>query len=91
MAPCLFPNPILTAQDALYPSKKGLERRINWGWARVLPNSTQSLPRVTLGEAVPASCAKKGVLVEKALQTCSIQYTRVVSYYIVCNPRIPRM
>jgi hypothetical protein len=36
------------AQDALYPSKQGLERRINWGWAQVRPNSTQSLPRVTL-------------------------------------------
>eukprot|EP00435_Cladocopium_sp_Y103_P016885 s2795_g4.t1 len=36
------------SKDALYPSKKGLERRINWGWAQVRPNGTQSLPRVTL-------------------------------------------
>lgn len=34
------------SKDALYPSKQGLERRINWGWAQVRPNSTQSLPRV---------------------------------------------
>ena len=34
------------SKDNLYPTKvKGTDRRINWGWSRVSPGSTQSLPR----------------------------------------------
>ena len=36
-------------QDALYPTKTGGQRRINWGWGIWLrPDGTQTLPRVKL-------------------------------------------
>ena len=33
------------SKDNLYPTKSGGKRRINWGWATVPPQSTQTLPR----------------------------------------------
>jgi sucrose-6-phosphate hydrolase SacC (GH32 family) len=33
------------SKDNLYPTKTGGKRRINWGWATVPPQSTQTLPR----------------------------------------------
>jgi len=33
------------SKDNVYPTKDGGKRRINWGWARVPPGSTQNLPR----------------------------------------------
>jgi hypothetical protein len=33
------------SKDNLYPTKAGGKRRINWGWATVPPQSTQTLPR----------------------------------------------
>ena len=35
------------SKDNLYPTKgsSGITRRVNWGWAQVPPQSTQTLPR----------------------------------------------
>lgn len=33
------------SKDNEYPTKSGGKRRINWGWAQVPPQSTQTLPR----------------------------------------------
>ena len=36
---------IATARVRRYPTKAGGVRRVNWGWAKVAPGSTQTLPR----------------------------------------------
>jgi sucrose-6-phosphate hydrolase SacC (GH32 family) len=35
------------SKDAVFPSRDGgATRRVNWGWAKVLPDSVQTLPRI---------------------------------------------
>merc|ERR1719277_2287540 len=36
---------LYASKDSEYPTRSGDKRRINWGWARVPPQSTQTLPR----------------------------------------------
>jgi beta-fructofuranosidase len=40
------------SKDNEYPTRSGGKRRINWGWAQVPPQSTQTLPRVVTFNAV---------------------------------------
>lgn len=41
------------SKDAVFPSRDGAAaRRVNWGWARVPPDSVQTLPRVITFNAV---------------------------------------
>jgi len=49
------PGNFYASKDAEYPTLDGKKRRINWGWATVPPQSTQTLPReVTFNAAARA-------------------------------------